>query len=176
MKRLSALLVAAGAAFATPAFAELTTYYLWDPVTRTYVERTVDRSVVTPAPVHTYPAPPSTTYVEPATTTYVAPASTTYIAPATTTYVETVYPGADIIVTAPRLNEDQLITRDVIDRIATNPNISGNIGVETYRRDVTLTGRTVTQGQSDRAESEAKSVDGVRDVNNLIRPRVGGGF
>ena len=168
MKRLPALLVAAGAAFAAPAFADLTTYYLWDPVTRTYVERTVDRSVVTPAPVYTYPAPPSTTYVEPATTTYVAPA--------TTTYVETVYPGADIIVTAPRLNEDQLITRDVIDRIAGNPNISGNIGVETYRRDVTLTGRTVTQGQSDRAESEAKSVDGVRDVNNLIRPRVGGGF
>jgi hypothetical protein len=173
MKRIPVLLALAGAVLATPALADLTTYYLWDPVTRTYVERTVDRPAenTQPLPVYTYPAPPSTTYVAPSTT-YVAPATTTtYIEPAGAPY-----PGPDIIVTAPRMTEDQLITRDVVDRIATNPNISGRIGVETYNRDVTLTGRTVTQGQADRAEREAKSVAGVDDVNNLIRPRVGGQF
>lgn len=152
MKCIPALWVAAGAVFSVPAFADTVTYYLWDPVTRSYVERTAERPLAAePLPAYTYPAPPSTTYVAPAT-----------------------YAGPDIVVTAPRLTEDQLITRDVADRIASNPTISGRIGVETYRNDVTLTGRTVTQGQAERAEREARSVDGVREVTNLVRPRVGG--
>lgn len=166
MKRIPALLVAAGAAFSAPAFADTVTYYLWDPVTRSYVERTAERSLAAePLPAYTYPAPPSATYIEPRAT-YVEP-SVTYVGPAT-------YAGPDIVVTAPRLSEDQLITRDVADRIASNPTLSGRIGVETYRNDVTLTGRTVTQGQAERAEREARSVDGVREVTNLVRPRVGG--
>jgi hypothetical protein len=142
MKRINALIVAAGAALSAPAFAETVTYYLWDPVQNTYVERRVERTVVYAAP--------SVTYAEPL--------------PSVT---------EEIIVTAPRMTEDQAITADVVDRIATNPNISGRIGVETYNRDVTLTGRTVTEGQAERAEREAKSVEGVKEVTNLIRPRVG---
>jgi osmotically-inducible protein OsmY len=82
------------------------------------------------------------------------------------------YVREEIIVTAPR-SIDQAITNDVVDRIASNPTISGRIGVETHNRDVTLTGRTTTEGQMERAEREARSVEGVRDVNNRIWPRVG---
>ena len=179
MRRLHALVLALGTAAVAPAFAETVTYYIWDPVSRSYIERTIDRSQ--PAVAGTYAAPSTTTtYVAPATTTtyvepvtpYVAP-STAYVAP-TVTYVDppVTYVGPDIVVTAPR-SVDGAITADVVDRIAATPDISGQIGVETYNRDVTLTGRTVTQGQKDRAEQAARSVDGVRDVNNLIRPRVG---
>ena len=175
MRRLHVLALALGTAIVSPAFAESVTYYIWDPVSRSYVERTIERSE--PAVTGTYVAPSATTtYVAPpATTTYVEPV-TTYVAP-TVTYVEppVTYVGPDIVVTAPR-SVDGAITADVVDRIASHPNISGQIGVETHNRDVTLTGRTVTQGQKDRAEQVAKSVDGVRDVNNLIRPRVGGMF
>jgi osmotically-inducible protein OsmY len=93
----------------------------------------------------------------------------TYTEPTVVTYTE-----PDIVVTAPRPTDDQLITDEVIDRIATNGRISGRVDVETYRRDVTLRGRVTTPGQADRAEREARSVDGVRDVNNLLRTRVGG--
>ena len=172
MRRMHALVLALGTAVVAPAFAETVTYYIWDPVSRSYIERTVERD--TPAVTSTYVAPSTTTtYVEPA---YVAPTGTAYIAP-TVTYVDppVTYVGPDIVVTAPR-SVDGAITADVVDRIASTPNISGQIGVETYNRDVTLSGRTVTQGQKERAEQAAKSVDGVRDVNNLIRPRVGGQF
>ncbi len=40
---------------------------------------------------------------------------------------------------------------------------------------VTLTGRVTTPGQVDIASREARSVDGVDDVHNYIRTRVGGG-
>lgn len=170
MKRLTALVLAAGAALAAPAFAETVTYFIWDPVTRTYVERSVERSdpAIAVAPSVTYSAPPSTT-------TYVAPA-TTSVAPPTVTYYEPVRYGPDIVVTAPRASEDPLITGEVMDRIASDPNISGRVGVETYRNDVTLTGRVATQGQADRAERHARAVEGVDEVTNLVRPRVGGGF
>ena len=86
-----------------------------------------------------------------------------------------VYVAPDIVVTAPR-SEDALITNEIVDRIATHPRISGYVGVETFRNDVTLTGRVTTPGQSRLAEREAKSVDGVDDVQNLIRTRVGGSY
>jgi osmotically-inducible protein OsmY len=94
--------------------------------------------------------------------------------PATGTYVEQSTYVDEIIVTAPRYTDDDLITADVADRIANDDRISGRVGVETYRSDVTLTGRVATRGQADRAERDARAAGGVRDVSNLIRPSVGG--
>ena len=158
MKRLSALLLAAGAVVAAPAFADtityvvpvertVTTYYVWDSSTGAYVERPAyaEEPVVT--------APPASTVI------YEEPRAVTY--------------SDDIVVTAPRASSDDLVTYDVMDRIATDPGISGRVGVETYRNDVTLTGRVSTPGQAERAGRDARSVSGVREVNNLIRPSVG---
>ena len=141
-----ALLLAAGVALAAPAFAQTVTYSApYERVT-----------------TYTYD-PVSRTYVERQTIVYDEPVYTT-----------PVYSAPDIVVTAPRADEDTLITMDVADRIATNPGISGQVGVETFRNDVTLTGRVTTPGMVDRAEREAKSVPGVREVENRLRPRVGG--
>ena len=84
-RRLSALVLAAGAALAAPAFAETVTYYLWDPVTRTYVPRTME---ATP-PAVTYTAPPAAYDPGPRVVYADPPSSRVYAAP-------------DIVVTAPR--------------------------------------------------------------------------
>jgi hypothetical protein len=86
-----------------------------------------------------------------------------------------VYVEPPITVRARRATEDELITDDVSYRLATNPRLSGKIGVETERRVVTLTGRVTTPGQVDIASREARSVDGVDEVQNYLRTRVGGG-
>ena len=83
------------------------------------------------------------------------------------------YVAPQIDVTAPRASEDQLITQDVADRIAADPRISGQVGVETYRNNVTLTGRVLSPTQVDRAATDARSVPGVNEVNNELRSRVG---
>jgi hypothetical protein len=117
----------------------------------------------TPTTTYYYTAPPTYYYTEPARTYY-------YPAPepvVTTTYVE-----PTITVTAPR-DTDAAITDDVAYAIASDPRISGKIGVETYRGEVNLTGRVTTPGQSDRAERAARSVDGVVDVHNTLNMRVG---
>ena len=111
---------------------------------------------------------------EPAVTTYYYTAE-----PATTYYyyaepVRVVEAQPPIVVYGERLDTDQLITNDVVGAIASDRGISGTIGVETFKGETTLTGRTVTRGQADRAERIARSVDGVWDVHNHIRPRVGG--
>jgi hypothetical protein len=79
-----------------------------------------------------------------------------------------------ITVEQKRLTLDERIQADVLDRLAAAPNISGRIGVETEGARVTLTGYTVTAAQGQRAERLVRGVDGVRDVSNLIRARVGG--
>ena len=73
-----------------------------------------------------------------------------------------------------RLSEDERIQLVVMDRLASNPRISGKIGVESRDAVVTLTGYTRTVGQAWHAERDARSVAGVRYVQNQIRPRVGG--
>jgi hypothetical protein len=88
-------------------------------------------------------------------------------------------PAADrsepaIEVTKPRLTPDQRIQADVMDLLARNPNLSGQIGVVSADRVVTLTGWTTTSGQAWRAGRDARGVEGVRHVVNEIRPRVGG--
>jgi hypothetical protein len=151
MKRIPVLVLAAAGALAAPAFAGTvvyesprTTAYVWDPVTGTYVE-----SVIVSEPVY---AAPQVTYVE------VAPVA----APQT------------IIVTAPRdADEDYLVNSDVANAIAADPTIHGHVETQTYRGTATLGGRVTTPGMVDRVERDAKSVDGVRDVENLVRPVVG---
>jgi hypothetical protein len=77
------------------------------------------------------------------------------------------------VITAPRPSEDELLRTAVVDRLAADARLSGRIGVETYRHVVSLTGRVTTTGQRDHAEAIARSVDGVWDVQNFIRTRVG---
>ena len=79
-----------------------------------------------------------------------------------------------IEVTKPRLTPDQRIQADVMDLLARNPNLSGQIGVVSEDRVVTLTGWTATSGQAWRAGRDARGVEGVRHVVNEFRPRVGG--
>jgi hypothetical protein len=119
----------------------------------------------TPTTTYYYTAPPTYYYTEPAPSYY-------YPAPAVTTTTTTTYVEDPIVVTAPR-DTDAAITDDVAYAIASDPRISGRIGVETYRGEVSLSGRVTTPGQADRAESLARSVDGVADVHNYLNTRVG---
>ena len=82
------------------------------------------------------------------------------------------YSLPSVTVTAPRLSEDELLRNAVMDRLAGEARLSGKIGVESYRHVVSLTGRVTTTGQAERAEAIARSVDGVRDVNNYLTARV----
>ncbi|HET6265220.1 MAG TPA: BON domain-containing protein [Usitatibacter sp.] len=117
-------------------------------------------------------------YVAPATTYYYTEPATTYyyIEPAPTYYYTTpVYTAPDVVVTAPRYYSDDVrITEDVVGVLASDSRLSGKIGVDTWRNDVTLTGRVSTPGQARIAERDAKSVDGVREVRNQLRTSVGG--
>ena len=102
-----------------------------------------------------YVPPPATTY-------YVVPEPTYYVAPTVT-------------VTAPRYDEQQRITYDVVDTLAADPYLSGKIGVQTDRdNEVELTGIVTTPGQARRAQRDAQSVYGVNNVRNELRTRVGG--
>jgi len=78
-----------------------------------------------------------------------------------------------VTVTAPRPSRDELLRNAVMDRLSGDPRLQGRIGVEAYQHTVSLTGRVMSTNQVDRAESMARSVDGVWDVNNYITARVG---
>ena len=114
-------------------------------------------------------------YGQPATTYY-------YVERPVTTYVYTeplateVYRAPDVVVTAPALTEDEAITRDVVDTIASNPRISGRIGVETRDNNVNLSGIVGTPGQARSAVRDAQSVPGVRNVESELKSRVGGSY
>jgi hyperosmotically inducible periplasmic protein len=73
-----------------------------------------------------------------------------------------------------RLSEDERIQAQVMDKLASNERLSGKIGVESHDAVVRLSGWTSTSGQAWRAGRDAGSIDGVRYVQNEIRPRVGG--
>lgn len=152
LKLRAPLLCAAIAAVAAPAFAAEVLEIVQVPVT----------SYQYGQPVTTY------YYVErPATgTTYV------YTEPVVTE----VYRAPDVVVTAPALTEDEAITRDVVDTIASNPRISGRIGVETRDNNVNLSGIVGTPGQARSAVRDAQSVPGVRNVESELRSRVGGSY
>ena len=78
-----------------------------------------------------------------------------------------------VTVTAPRPGNDELLRNAVMDRLAGDARLSGRIGVEAYRHTVSLTGRVMSTSQVERAESLARGVDGVWDVNNYLSARVG---
>lgn len=68
-----------------------------------------------------------------------------------------------------RRTEDQFITDDVVKALAAEPRLSGKIGVDTYRRVVTLTGRVSTQGQVDRITRVARrAVDRDVEIRNQV--------
>ena len=79
-----------------------------------------------------------------------------------------------ILVEERRLTEDERIQAEVMDRLATNSRLDGKIGVESRDSVVRLSGWTRTVGQARHAERDARSVYGVKYVQNEIRPRVGG--
>ncbi len=62
-----------------------------------------------------------------------------------------------------RKTEDEFITQDVMNALQNDARIHGKIGVDTFRKVVTLTGRVTTPGQVDRAGAIARSAV-ARDV------------
>lgn len=153
-RKLAACLSAAAAgAVAIPALADETIVYTVPVTSDTYY-------YVAPARDYYYVAPTDDRYVAPSTDYYYVPSSSTY------------YYEPAIVVTAPR-DEDAAITNDVVDTLALDPRISGDIGVETYRGNVALNGRVTTTSQVELAGTDARSVAGVRDVSNNLRARVG---
>jgi hyperosmotically inducible protein len=83
------------------------------------------------------------------------------------------YSEPSVTVTAPRLSNDELMRNAVMDRLASDTRLSGRIGVEAYQHTVSLTGRVGSRIQVERAGTIARSVDGVLDVNNELRARMG---
>lgn len=138
-----------------------------------YADRRIETEI-TPAVSPASDAPPAEPVVIEETTTpavrdeIVAPApSETVVVPARQ------YAQPRVTVVAPRPSEDELIRNAVMDRLATDPRLAGRIGVESYRHTVSLTGRVTTTLQVERAATLARSVEGVRDVNNYLQARVG---
>ncbi len=126
----------------------------------------VDQHAMPPAQPAPSPQPAA-----PASESLAAPAS----APAAAAPPKDIehYSLPPVSITAPRLSEDERLRNAVMDRLAADSYIHGRIGVESYRRVVSLTGRVTTTLQKERAETIARSVEGVRDVNNYLTARVG---
>lgn len=80
---------------------------------------------------------------------------------------------APIVVTPSQQAQDDLIKSEVIDRIAADSRLEGQVGVEIDQRNVTLTGLVLDPNQVEWAEQDALAVDGVRDVTNLVNARIG---
>ena len=135
-------LVVAGAAFAAAGFADPV------PVESASTPMAADEAL---APGETVVTPVQAAPVQPAAVPVRADTSST-----TTIYGE-------------RRSEDQFITDDVVKALAAEPRISGKIGVDTYRRVVTLTGRVSTQGQVDRITRIAqRAVDRDVEIRNHV--------
>ena len=67
--------------------------------------------------------------------------------------------------------EDEKITRQVEAELSAHPVLGDYpISVDTYDGDVTLTGRVDTDNQKEQATIIAKSVTGVNQVFNLLKP------
>jgi len=109
---------------------------------------------------------------------YTPPERTVYVPVETVTtddyYTYYTAPTTTITVYGTRGDEDALITNDVVTELAFDPWISGTVGVETNNNVVTLNGRVSTPGQALRADADAHRVDGVSEVQNRLKTRVGG--
>ena len=73
-----------------------------------------------------------------------------------------------------RLSNDERIQSQVMDKLASSEHLTGKIGVESNDSVVRLSGWTNTSGQAWRAGRYAGSIEGVKYVQNEIRPRIGG--
>jgi 2-oxoglutarate dehydrogenase E2 component (dihydrolipoamide succinyltransferase) len=168
--KLSVTLVLALSAVAATSFAYVANNdpHAASPVQEATAEEATDVDEHAMAPAEEAPAAPAP--VAPAPAEPAAPQATGN--PAPVPHIEH-YSMPSTVVTAPRPSDDELLRTAVVDRLAADPRLSGRIGVETFRHVVSLTGRVTTTGQRDRAESIARSVDGVWDVENFIRTRVG---
>jgi len=73
---------------------------------------------------------------------------------------------------------DQRITNEVVAAIAGDRRLTGEgiVQVKTDRGRVTLTGRVTTFVKADRTGEIASSVEGVREVDTQVNPRVGKNF
>lgn len=71
-----------------------------------------------------------------------------------------------------RLTTDERIQAQLMDVLAQS-SVSGKIGVESRDAVVTLSGWTTTSGQAQRVARYAWAIEGVKDVQNEIRARVG---
>ena len=166
LKIAAPLALALAGAFAIPAFAETNEVYTpIEPTPRVYY---------TP-PTYYVPADTSTYYVE--RDEYVPETTAVYsYTPDTTSYYVTpqpVYYAGPYTVYGSPADNDAAINADVQDRIASDPYINGHIDVSTRNSDVTLQGLVSTPGQVDRAGYRAREVDGVGDIDNQVRARVG---
>jgi hypothetical protein len=164
LKLAAPLALALAGAFAIPAFAE--TNEVYTPIQPT------PRAYYYEAP--TYYVPERSYYVErdyvPETTTvysYTPDTTAYYVAP------QPVYYAGPYTVYGSPADNDAAINADVQDRIASDPYINGHIDVSTRNSDVTLQGLVSTPGQADRAGYRAREVDGVGDIDNQVRARVG---
>ena len=92
------------------------------------------------------------------------------------TYYEPSYyvAPAPIIVERPYATEDMLINEDVKATLASDPRLdSRSIAVETNRNVVTLSGLVNRPGQARIAQRDASQVNGVAEVRNYLRSKVG---
>lgn len=173
----NAILVAAIATVTLTATAwatsETVTSSSWVPYSKPMVEATTISVPAEPVVVKE-PIAPSETLAPNETVVTQTETTTVHTAPREHVAVPRSELQPAITIEERRLSLDQRIQLTVMDRLASAPNLSGKIGVESNDAVVTLTGYTVTAGQAWRAERVARSVDGVRYVQNQIRPRIGG--
>jgi hypothetical protein len=87
---------------------------------------------------------------------------------------EVAYYAPPIVVERRLLTEDEMITEEVKAVLDSDPRIdSSRISVETQQNSVALSGLVGTPGQARIARRDAQQVEGVREVRNYIRSRVG---
>lgn len=149
-------LVVAGAAFAATGFADPS------PVEPVSTPMAVPESLV---PGETVVTPEEPAPVSQPLPVRAAPEPVSVPVRADTSSTTTIY--------GERRSEDQFITDDVVKALSAEPRISGKIGVDTYRRVVTLTGRVSTQGQVDRITRVAqRAVDRDVEIHNQVISKV----
>ena len=146
----------------------------WVPYSKPMVEATTISVPAEPAVANEPIAPSQTLAPNETVVTQAETTTTVHTAPREHVAVPRSEMQPAITIEERRLSLDQRIQATVMDRLSGAPNLSGKIGVESNDAVVTLTGYTVTAGQAWRAERVARSVDGVRYVQNQIRPRIGG--
>lgn len=97
----------------------------------------------------------------------------TEVAPAPAPRLQSTAASENLNVYGQRRTEDEFITEDVMRALQSDSRIHGKIGVDTFRKVVTLTGRVTTPGQVDRISyvargAVAKDVEIRNDVRSML--------